>query len=326
MSVINEYVYFLDSKYRTNGGNPNPEFILGDTIILENPNNYFIAKLVSCDIPYSFKNLASPNNKVNIRVQVIDDSIDFTTTLTITEGNYNILSLLQELKNKLDIIVSGLTHLPAFIFTYDKATSKCTLLMTVNGSHDTIITLKWTTADILAEYFGFSYLVDTILHYHGGIDTSTDNISPFNVDVSPITSIYIRSSTLSQQSNNAEFLVEPVESISDIICKVPINSQAGTWIVYENAIDFKVRLNVKSIDRISFYLTNGLSYDVINLNNVHWKCCLQIQEIETSITTQMRAIEQDKKNKVAELENTKKELIDELIRMNNELQNEKKNK
>lgn len=323
MSVINEYVYFLDSKYRTDGGNPNPEFILSDTIILENPNNYFTAKLVSCDIPYSFKNLASPNNKVSIRVQVIDDSIDFISILTITEGNYNILSLLQELKDKLDIIVSSITHKPDFDFSYDKSTSKCTLLMTVNGHHDTIITFKWTNSDILAEYFGFAYIADTVLHYHDGVDTSTGNISPYNVDVSPITSIYVRSSTLTQQSNNAEFLVESVESISDIICKVPINSQAGTWIVYENGIGFKVRLNIKSIDRISFYLTSGLTYDVLNLNNVHWKCCLQIQEIETPIVTQMRALEMDKHNKIREIENMKKELMDELKGMNEDLQKDK---
>lgn len=326
MSVINEYVYFLDSKYRTRGGNADPEFSLGDSIILENPNNYFIAKLVSCDIPYSFKNLASPNNKVIIRVQVIDDAIDFNTTLTITEGNYNILSLLQELNDKLDVIVIGITHLPSFHFSYDKSTSKCTLLMTVNGGHDTIITLKWTQSDILAEYFGFSYKADTVLHYHGGIDTSTNNTSPYNVNVSPITSIYVRSSSLSQSSKNAEFLVEPVESISDIVCKVPVNSQSGSWIVYENGIDFKVRLNIKSIDKISFYLTNGLSYDVINLNNVHWKSCLLIQEIETPIVTQMRAIEADKQNKIKEIENTKKELMDELLKMNADLQDEKQKK
>ena len=179
MNVINEYVYFLDSKYRTSGGNANPEFMLGDAILLENPNNYFTAKLVSCDIPYSFKNLASPNNILNIRVQVIDDSIDYITDLTITEGNYNILTLLDELKTKLDIIVAGITHTPSFNFTYNKSTSKCILLMTLNGGHETYITLKWSQADILAEYFGFNYLFDTILGYHGGVDLSSNNTNRF---------------------------------------------------------------------------------------------------------------------------------------------------
>jgi hypothetical protein len=59
MTMINEYNFFLDSKYRSKGENASPTFLLDEPIRLENDNNYFEAQIVSVDIPFSFKTLYS---------------------------------------------------------------------------------------------------------------------------------------------------------------------------------------------------------------------------------------------------------------------------
>ena len=41
MTTIKEYNLFLDSKYRSNGENASPTFLLDEPIRLENDNNYF---------------------------------------------------------------------------------------------------------------------------------------------------------------------------------------------------------------------------------------------------------------------------------------------
>jgi hypothetical protein len=210
MSVINLYTFFLDSKYRSESENASPTFKLDSTIVLENPNNYFVCKVLSCDIPFSFKALASPNNVLSVRFQVIQDAIDVTQNITLTEGNYSILTLLDELELRITnlMVSTGFNQIPTIDFSYDTETGKTTLNISPSGgSHTLILTLKWSSADIVAEYFGFSYLNDSVLSFNGSTITSTNYISPNNVNVSPITSLYIRSNSLSQTAKNQERLV-----------------------------------------------------------------------------------------------------------------------
>lgn len=318
--LINEYNFFLDSKYRTGGNNTTPEWALSEPIILSNPNNYFSVCVKSCEIPYSFKNLNSSYN--TLRVQYVETGhVNQTTNIILDEGNYNILELLDDLKTK---IISFLTpiavHIPAFNFTYDRITGKCTLLMTKQaGNHQTFLYLYWSdvniNADLLGEFFGFTQ--DTILYYNGaGVPNHTNNISNIHVNTSPITSLYIRSFTLTQPTNNEEYLVEFKESVSDILLKMPVNSSFNSWLMFQNTDEIKI--NNKSVDVIGLYLT-ALTYDPLNLGGVHWRTHLKILEYMPEYVRELEIKQQEDEKKINEIENIKQSLIDELENIKGDL-------
>lgn len=324
MTTIKEYNLFLDSKYRTKGENASPIFLLDEPIRLENDNNYFEAQIISVDIPFSFKTLYSPQNILPVNVIIVQDSVNTSGNIIIPEGNYSITNLLDVLVVKITEFISiggFVNHLPTFDFVYSRETGRATLGVTAgSGSHDVSITLYWSQADILAEYFGFNYTANTILSYtSANVVTSTNFVSPFNVNVSPITSLYIRSTSLNQVATNQEQLVEQKFTTSDILLKVPVNTFYNSWITYENST-FSVKLNNKSILDIQFFMTS-LTYDAIVFQGVHWRVHLQIREIETDLTklikretasliSQMGDLNTEKERLVKELENIKKELTE----------------
>ena len=324
MTTIKEYNLFLDSKYRTNGENASPTFLLDEPIRLENDNNYFEAQIVSVDIPFSFKTLYSPQNILPISFVCPQHSINTSGNLTIPEGNYSITNLLDVLVTKItDFISIGafVNSLPTLDFVYSRETGRATLnIIAGTGAHTVTITLYWSQADILAEYFGFNYTTNTVLSYTAAdVVTSTNFVSPYNVNVSPITSLYIRSTSLNQVATNQEQLVEQKFTTSDILLKVPVNTFYNSWITYENP-NFSVKLNNKSILDIQFFMTS-LTYDAIIFQGVHWRIHLQIREIETDLTklikretanliSQMGDLNTEKERLVKELENIKKELTE----------------
>lgn len=324
-NIINQYNLFLDTKYRNDGSNEFPSFSLKEPIKLSNENNYFIAKIVSAEIPFSFKTLSSPYNTLQVRVQETQHSIDVSSNIVLTEGNYSIISILEELKNRLTEYLQTInvgnfqSHLPSFTFTYSKETGRVNLgIISGGGNHTVSITLIWGLSDILATFFGFTFQNNTILSYlNDGTITSTNYISPNHVNVSPITSLFIRSSSLNQQRFNQERIVEYDMTISDILLKVPVNSYYNTWLIYENST-FEVRLNNKHIDDISLYLT-GLTYDAINLNGVGWRIVLQITEYESPLTQKLK---QDREEKLRALTQKRIELMRELQQVRDELVND----
>jgi len=324
-NIINQYNLFLDTKYLNSGTNENPKFSLNEPIKLSNENNFFTAKIISAEIPFSFKTLSAPYNTLRVRVQETQHNIDVSSTIVLTEGNYSIISLLEELRVKLTEYLQTIedghfnNHLPSFNFTYSKETGRVNLgIISGGGNHTVSITLIWNLNDILATFFGFTFQNNTILSYdnHGTV-TSTNYISPNHVNVSPITSLFIRSSTLNQQRFNQERIVEYDMTISDILLKVPVNSYYNTWLIYENS-SFEVRLNNKHIDDISLYLT-ALTYDEINLNGVGWRIVLQITEYESPLTVKLK---QDREEKLRALTQKRIELMRELQQVRDELVND----
>lgn len=321
---VNKYTFFLDSKYRNSGSNAAPRFFLDDPILISNPNNYFKAKVKSVEIPYSFKNVQVPNNTIPINLISINDGINVNGTLTIAPGNYTILSLLAELRQLLLNFITPLmaAHSPDFYFTYDKDTGKSTLnIVPGSGNHTVTLTLKWTLADIVAELFGFTFENNTVLSYISQSVTSTNYISPNNVNVSPISSIKLRSSSLHQVASNQERLVENYFSISDILLSIPISSYFNTWIIYDNDT-YDVKLNNKEISELSFYVT-AQTYDSILFNGVHWKLALEITEYEPEWMQYMRAqqmqLSQESDKQLKDLTNQRDDLMSELAKIRDDI-------
>jgi hypothetical protein len=320
MSVITECTFFLNSKYRSSGINAAPVWNLEESLVLSDQNNYFECEILNAEIPFSFKNIQAPNNAIPYTLSAPQDAINSSASLTIPPGNYSIINLLAELKTQLNTITSTMLHPPTFTFTYDRESGRATLGTAINnGNHSMALTLRWSQADIIAEYFGFSYEADTILSYTTAqVVTSTNYTSPNHVNVSPITSLILRSDNLNQVSKNQEILVEQKFTLSNILAKIYVNSYYNSWILWENDIGFSVRLTNKSIDYIQLYLTSQ-TYDNVLFDGVSWKVTVRIREIETPIVTRMKELKLQRMAEVQQLQAEKDDLIKQLEEIKNDL-------
>lgn len=293
MSVVNSWTYFLDSKYRSSGINGQPTWNLENGLTLSDPANYFSCQVLSVELPFSFYTLDAPNNTVGYALVTSGDStINTTGTMTITPGAYNITQLLAEFSSKITAMLTAngmpLVELPTLNFTYSALTGKATLgFGTLPATNTLSLTILWSNSDILAEYFGFYFDTNTVLSYSSpGSVTSTNFVSPNNVNCNPITSLALRSNSLNQTTNNIECLVEQRMSQSDILLKIPITVPSNSWIFYENTSNFSVELRNQSIDQIQLYLTH-LTFDPVYLDGVHWKIIIKIEEKVSDIVRQL---------------------------------------
>jgi hypothetical protein len=266
--------------------------------MLSDPANYFAVQILSVELPFSFYTLDTPNNTVGYTLVTSGDStINTTGTLTITPGAYNITQLLAELSSKITAMLTAngmpTIELPTLAFTYSAQTGKATLgFGTLPTTNTFSLTLEWSNSDILAEYFGFYFDTNTVLSYSSpGSVTSTNFVSPNNVNCNPITSLALRSNTLNQTTNNLECLVEQRMSQTDILLKIPITVPSNSWIFYENTGNFSVDLRNQNIDQIQLYITH-LTFDPVYLDGVHFKVTLKIEERQSDM---VRTLEQERK-------------------------------
>jgi hypothetical protein len=314
MTTVALYNLFLDSKYRTSGTNSSPEFALPSPITLSNPNHRFIVTVKSADVPFSFKSLSTPYN--TLRVQYIETPfVNAFFTITVPPGNYSITQLLSILSSLLTAGIAPLaTNAPQFNFSYDRNTGLATLdIQAVTPGNPTTVRLFWTdpNGDFLANFFGFTGDIDTILSYNGaGVPSYTNNVSEGHVICSPISSIYIRSGTLSQPANNDEYLVEFSGTVSDILLKMSVTTPYNTWLNYSNG-DIEITINNKLIDIIQLYIT-GLSYIPLDLSNVYWRTHLQIKEIRDTYLDEIEKEQQRIAQEIRQLEMERERAMMEL--------------
>lgn len=319
-ATIRTYTYFLDTKYRTGGTNYQPEFSLANIPSLSSPDNYFEVQLISAEIPYSFSSVSQPNNTVNYTMLL--NGITTSGVITIVPGNYSITTLLTAFSNAITSITGTSSTTPKPNFTYNAATGYSTLALSNTASSPLFqFTIFWTTSDILAETLGFFYTANTYLQASGGSDQSTQNVSPNNVNVSPVTSMCLRSDSLSQDPDQVECLVEPVFTQSNIICKIPVQTPANSWLYYENN-SFAVRVRNAHIDVLQFYLTSQ-TYDALSFDGVHWRITIQIRErrpanVLTRDLAAMQELERATKQ-MRDLELQRTQMVDELQRKTKKL-------
>lgn len=322
MTTVATYQLFYDSKYRNDGTNPAPVFYLSTPITLSNPNHRFTAMVKSVDIPFSFKSLTAPYNKLRVSYEEAP-SPPFIFNITIPAGNYSISVLLSTFISLVNagIIAGGATNPPSIGATYDKNTGKVTFTITkVSGFLATTVIFFWTGNDLLAEFFGFLDTTNTTLSYNpAGVPSYINNISPIHVNCSPISSLYIRSTTLTQPASSEEELTEFITSVSDILLKVPVMSPYNSWLYYQNS-DVEIDLNNRLIDTIQFYVT-ALTYDSINFDGVHWKIHLQIKEVRDEWVDRAEEENQKATAELQRLENERTRMLRELEGLQGEMQN-----
>ena len=264
---INRYHLYLSSSKRQTGSIEDYSISLKRPIILKNPHHYFKIIVKEATIPYTFQQINANYNKFSYRL--LHNGVQHPDrTISLNSGNYTILSLLKELAFRLtQDIATYSVFSPQFDLTYDRNSMFCSFSLTNDVG---------TTLTILPLQDQISTMIGVVNECSFGNGTSCSSTQPVNV--SPITSIFVRSETLKQSNFSTENLVNR-DDTSDILLQIPILNQPTSWIQYQNELNIENVVVNGVINDISLYLSDNRSYD-LNLRGIDWSCMLTIIEFE----------------------------------------------
>jgi hypothetical protein len=272
MSIINTYNFFLSSAKRTGGTSDSFQTSLFRPIALSSPNNWFSVRVGSVEIPYVFKLINESNYTVNFTL--IRNSITYNSSVVLTPGNYNILTLLTELKTRLATAIStlsGWNPTTVLSFTYDRSSGFATFAINGIDSVSTTLTIS-DNQPVFLKCVGFT--TPFSFGYTSPI-ARTLATSTQNVNVSQNTALYIRSESFVQSSNIENVVVD--NEPSNILAKIQVNAAPQSYILWTNPTDLEVKVNNRVIDIISLYVGTSTSYTA-NLGNLDWSLRLTVHE------------------------------------------------
>lgn len=275
---------------------------LRQPLTLTNQSNFFRVSVGRSVIPHTIKQINDSNHTLN--VDIIRGVASWNGSIALTNGNYNIITILNELKAKLQAaILAGVGVSLTFVFTYLKTQSGCQLHISGADGIATSVTLKFSENLRLGGFFGYS--TNAVFSYNSS-NVSDDAFSNIAVNVNPINYILVRSNSLIQRESY-ESVVEK-DTYSDILAKVPVNVSPGSFIFAE-LNGSSVDLENKIIDQIALYLSDNLSY-TLNLNGLDWSTHLIFEEIGTREDNKL--LKWIEPNVLPPVEPEKLQLIDEL--------------
>jgi hypothetical protein len=275
----------MSSSQRSSNSNSATDvfYNLSQIVALKSAKGMFQIVVHGITVPFSFYQMSSDIN--TLLCTFVDTSLNSkTATVTIPVGNYTTVSVLTALSAALTTICktsigSFVGYTPVFNFSYNQITCKTTLAMT-SPSLNAYITIPFQNNINLGGFFGMSTSVT--------ISTVSTPISSSISVANPVSYLLLRSGNL-KQFQNREFVVQK-DAFSDILYKIPLATQSGTWISYRSDSDpvFIVNNNISSFN---FYLTSNLTYTPINLQGVDWAFSFSLIEVETpdyvTLKTQM---------------------------------------
>ena len=222
----------------------NAQYILPNINILDGYQIYL--SLQKASIPYSFYNINYTNNTLTIffNGQVY--------ILTIPPGNYNINSLINELKSML--LDAGAN----FNITYDSITNK----------------LKFEYSSEFS-FYASSTILSILGFNENTLYTSTGFIlrSPNCCNLMSVKCINV-STNLTTYNINKQF-----PNSQNILASIPVNAQPYSIIQYENTNNFKSNIYTNYLSMINIQLLNDSDGKLIDLNGVHYSLTLQLDII-----------------------------------------------
>ena len=244
MSSIDNFQLHLSSNFADklfNNNNADAEFYLP---LIEIPSQYHLhVNVVHASIPFTFYNVNSSNNVLNYTV----DSINYS--LVITQGNYNV-------NNFKSFLNSNMSN---FTISYDPIQNKYTFVNTAN------LNFTFSSTSSCLGLLGFTNQNNTSINY-SLTSTQTINLNPIRC---VCVGSNLPSSNISLTSKNK----------NNIICSIPITTQANSIINYLNPNNFKINTyaNVLSSLRIQLMDQDG---NLLNLNGANWSMTIQFDVID----------------------------------------------
>lgn len=283
---VNRYHFYLSSSKRMGGSIEDYDVVLKRPLLLASPHHYFKVIIKQATIPYTFRQVDTGYNQIQYRL--IRNTIDYgLRTLSITNGNYNINTLITEVKSQ---IVSDIgSYLPSYTPTLNWTYNRDTMLITFSFTADMTMTsfTLYAQTNQVATMLGVGQTIT--FSSIGGVATSAYSTQPVNV--SPITSIYIRSGTLKQSDLSRENLVNQ-DDTCDVLVQIPLYNQPTSWIQYSNELTIENRVLNTIVNDLNLYLTDNRSY-ALNLRGIDWSCLMTVIEMAPSQDDAHSQIRQD---------------------------------
>lgn len=270
------YTYNINSSERQSGTNTDFDIHFSQPITPLSKYGQFIVSVSSISVPFSFYQLSATDglNVLPVSLKNAFDPNPFVTSITLQTGNYTPYTLITQLNSRLiekcQTPAGGFTPFtPTFNSTYNPTTGHITFVLTAPvGSEIRLLFSLTASARILSGFFGMD-----------GTDiVMTPLATPSSVRpclLNPVNYLFLRSSL--KQYRNREWTIKP-DDVSDIIYRVPIGTNQGTWIQYDQPSE-PVYIVDSSISSINFYLTSNLSYTGINLQGLAWSFAFSISEV-----------------------------------------------
>lgn len=219
----------------------NVEFQLTGLIKEENDIEKLEIQLLNAQIPVSFYTVNYTNNLFKIKVGTGD-----ITTYTITTGNYNANSLINEINTQL-------SH-ANFNIIFNKITGK--LLF----SHNQTFII----------YNNFSNSIGTILGFESGsINTSILNTNYTITPLYPLNLLGIKRLTILSQELPTFNYSSSYNGSCCLLAVIPVDAVLWGMINYHNITNTKHILKNKNIDKIDLQILDE-NNNFINFNNCDW--------------------------------------------------------
>jgi hypothetical protein len=276
MATIAQYTFYVSSDKRQSGTNTDMNIQMSQIITRQAKGSHFQATVHGTTIPFSFYQLSSDINSLAVVIQ--QGANIFTTTLSMTVGNYSTETVLEELSTKLSAICSGpigscTSFTPTFSFAYNTTTSKSSLtilsvLPNTSPANTSAITLGFGSNLSLGLFFGFT----SSPTFSIGLSATGSKPAVAN----PVNYLLLRSPSL-RQYKNREWIVEQ-DVFSDILYHIPVQTNVNTYINWYGDSHPVVLVN-DTISSLNFYLTTNLSYTPINLQDLSWSFRMTIEEV-----------------------------------------------
>jgi len=240
--VIRQYNIYVNSSQMTKIGKSSYQIQLPAPIVLNQVEpSIFKCYIDRAQIPFSWSQFSSIAENIQCDFTITRNSIDYNGSFSITEGNYNILSLAEEFVNALKsegLVVSGY-NLP-ITYSYSADTNHLRFFLKPDGT-TTFVTIKNTPYFRLNLALGFS--TQWIMY-----DNQPFTESDIDCNVSPSRSLYITSTTL-QQTQSWSAITTDFQTNS-ILTQIPIEHTPLLFITHKPSYPIKTTLTNTSISEL----------------------------------------------------------------------------
>ena len=275
MTEINRYHVFVSSQLRTADSTSTSNFSIAvnPPLVLTHPSHYFIAQIMSVELPYSWFQINSTNNTLPFIYNYGAGALNYTAT--ITPGNYNIIQLLAALYNAVAAVIPTPVWQDGSI--YNSATGRITFGVLNPALQPTIvISYNFPANPFLARMFGCLGNAFIVYGYAAGVYQYITGST--NVNVNPVSSVYIRSTNLKQIRNQENLVLGFGQDPSDILCKIQVYTPPKTFVFYNGELGLSARIANPIIDKLDIYLTDNYSFG-LDLNNNDWTFRISFYEM-----------------------------------------------
>ena len=235
------------------------------TPILAPENHMIHASLQSAEIPNSFYNVNSSNNKLQL-----SETVSGTTTnrsLTLPEANYNAITGNPSLLNAVQTVLNSTGAALTYVVKFSDATGKFTISTATSNA---TVSFDFSVANSAAQALGFTKEVHTLT-------TSTDLVSNQVTDLSGGNHALLIRSDL---GGTNVFDTGENGARTTTLFSVPINSPNFGIITYRpNGDEFKVMIPRQRVSSFYLRITNQ-DKDFLNFNGASFSLAIRFDFVQ----------------------------------------------